>query len=372
MNLNVLCKPVVIAGAVVDFRTTVTVSTECISGLDRLELAVTSDYYSSFRRVNPASYKVTAEEYLLGKTERWLDNSLLCPEMPLPRYLVPAVRLMVPAGASWNNQAVAFIHAGRSGCIAPLHFDWDHSFVAHVCLIGRKRFFLFPPQAGWLLNPIINTSALCVPRFSEPDRHELINRLSGMEVILEAGQGILFPSMFWHGVLYEEPSLSVSVRFEPCPGGRPFAALPRSWLLQRLVWRFFQQGYGKEASEFLMAYLNSFFHEKGGWKDRYRRVTALCRQALLDHGEQQGASELVAENFSSEMALASQEVKLYYSSVQRTDQPTDKGSVQGVVEYLFEATNCLPAVSMARLATYALKVRQGLPPQRGIVEILQE
>jgi hypothetical protein len=372
MTLRISCEPVAIADADADCRAVVSVSMENFLQLDRLELALTNDYYSSFRRSKTTSHMVTAEEYLFGMAEKWMDNSLLCPEMPLPRHLVPAVRLMIPVGTLWSNQAVALVHAGRSGCMAPLHFDWDHSFVAHICLVGRKRFFLFPPQAGWLLSPIINTSALCVPRFSEPDRHELINRLSGMEVILEAGQGILFPSMFWHGALYEEPSLSVSIRFEPRPGGRPFAALPRSWLLQRLVWQFFQQGYGMEASEFLTDYLNSFFQEKGSWKDRYRRVTALCRQALLDCGEQQGATELVAENFSAEMVLASQELKLWYSNVHRTNQSTDDDLVRKVMEYLVEANNCLPAASIARLAAYALKVRQGLPPQRGIIEILQE
>lgn len=366
------CKPVAILGSAFGDKPTVVVSTEITSCLEHLDLNITSDYYSSFRRANSKSYKVAAEDYLLGEDERWLDESLLCPEMPLPRHLVSTVRLIAPEGITWTERAVALVHAGRKGCIAPVHFDWDHSWVAHACVIGRKRFFLFPPHAAWLLNPIVNTSAFNISRFSETDRHDLINRLGGTEVLLEAGQGILIPSIFWHGVFYEEPALSVSVRFEECPGGRPFAALPRSWLLQRLVWRFFQEGYGPEAEEFLIGYLKSFFQSTKRWKDRYRRIADLCRRTLLSFGEQQGATELVAENFSAELALATQELRLYYGEAGDIDQPDENDLVLEARDYIFEGLNRLPSAHDLRLAVYALKVRQGLPPKRGLVEIKPE
>ncbi|MEK6409620.1 MAG: hypothetical protein AABN34_22075 [Acidobacteriota bacterium] len=342
---------------------------ELAARLDLLDLNVTSDYYKSFRQVSPTSYRVTAKEYLRGDDRQWSDQSLLCPEMPLPRRVASSVRLTINSGDHWGKTAVGLIHAGRSGCMAPLHFDWDHTWVAHACLLGRKRFFFFPPDAGWLLSPIINTSALCLPKFSEADRDDLISRLGGVEVVLEAGKGVLFPSMFWHGTLYDEASLAVSVRFEPYPGGRPFAALPRSWLLQRLLWRFFQERYGAESNEFLAEYLAVFFRRSRGWKTRYRDVTDLCRTWLLERGEQQGASMLTSESFSAEMVLASRELKRYYNGNGLADEQIDQTSMREVANYIFEAIQRPQKASDLRLAIYALNLRQGLPPKRGLVEI---
>ena len=332
-----------------------------------MELTITSDYYSSFRGRTLPVRKVSAEEYLHGPADQWPDRSVLCPEMPLGQKFTPLVQFCVEPGAAWTKNAVVVVHAGRTDCVAPIHFDWDHSWVAHACLTGRKRFFLFPPEAGWLLCPIVNTSALFIPRFPECDRRELLSQLGGTEIVLEAGQGILFPSMSWHGVLYEEASLSISVRFEQHPGGRPFAVLPRSWWLQRLVWRFFQQGYGTAANEFLSDYLESFFKRRS-WHERYRRTIALCRKALHQCGERYGVDEWVAENFSPEMALAAQELRFYYGSMSDPGDAPNDDILMETTNYIFAEISRLPRASK-RLAAYALKVRQGLPPRRGLVQI---
>jgi hypothetical protein len=370
--LRIVCKPISIAGFASEGEVSVVVSEDLTSHLDGLDLNIRSDYYSSFNRANPVSYKVSAEEYLFGRDEKWADKTMLCPEMPIPSYISSSVRLAAPTKTCWTKQAVALIHAGRLGSIAPLHFDWDHKWIAHACLIGRKRIFIFPPEAGWLLSPVINTSALRIPKFSESDRREILDKLGGIEVSLEGGQGVLLPSMFWHGVLYEEPSLSISIRFEPYPGGRPFAVLPRSWLLQRLVWWFFQRGYGDEADKFLTECLRSFFIKKSGWKGRYRRLAALYRQALLDRGEQRGTEQLVSESFSAEMLLALQELKLYYGDSPEVNLTANDEAVKEAAEYIFEAFRHPLGASELRLASHALRVRQGLPPKRGLIEIERE
>jgi hypothetical protein len=290
--------------------------------------------------------------------------------MPLPRQVLDSVRPCLAHGTAWTNQAIAFIHAGRSGSIAPLHFDWDHAWVAHACLSGRKRFFLLPPDAGWLLTPIVNLSALCLPRFSATDRQDLLGTLGGVEVMLEAGQGLLFPSMFWHGALYEEPSLSVSVRFEKDVGGRPFAALPRSWLLQRLIWRFFREGYGDRAQAFLSEYLREFFRVSRGWKARYHRMAGLCRQALAQYGEERGRQALVSDGFSTELALGSSYLKNCYGAACNSEN-VDQENLIETARYIFEGVD-VQADDQHRLSSYALRIRQGLRPRRGLVDISTE
>jgi len=164
--LRITCKSIADIGLIGGAKPVLCVSEDFTTNLDHLDLVVTKDYYASFGASNSPSYKVTAEQYLFGNNRRWSNGSLLCPEMPLSRHLKPLIQLIVPGTASWTSQAVAFVHAGRIGSIAPIHFDWDHKWVAHACLIGQKRFFLFPPEAGWLLVPVINTSALRIPQFS--------------------------------------------------------------------------------------------------------------------------------------------------------------------------------------------------------------
>jgi hypothetical protein len=371
MSLKVQCAPIEVADAFASFKNNVMVLINDPFDLDQIKLPISDDYYSSFRRRVGPSVSVTAEEYLRGHSDLRFDKSLLCPEMPLPRHLATGVQLILPPNRAWTTQAVALLHAGRTGCMAPLHFDWDHSWVAHVCLTGRKRVFLFPPRSGWLLSPVINTSSLCVPRFSQADRKELVDRLGGIEILLRAGEGLLFPSLFWHGVLYEESSLSLSVRFEAKAGGRPFGALPRLWWLQRLLWCFFQHGYGKEADQFLITYLRCLFDEKSTWRKRYRRITALCRRVLLEYGEQQGAEQLVGENFLAEVSLASRELRQYYSNTENINgRHEDDEHIASTLEYLFEGLPRPPDALGSALAAYALRLRQGLRPQRGLVQIV--
>lgn len=330
-----------------------------------LRLKLTRDYYSSFRNANTRFYDVLASDYLNGTDDVWPDPKLLCPEMPVP--VSSAGELSIRAETS---RAVAFVHAGRSKCMAPVHFDWDHTWISHACLTGVKRFFLFRPEAAWLLNPIINTSALCVPKFSESDRKEIVTKLGGAEILLRAGEGILFPSLYWHGVLYEESSLSVSVRFEASPRSRPFAALPRSWLLQRLIWKFFKDDFDKKSTIFLQEYLNLFFQPFRSWKDRYFVIMEFCRQTLRDLGEQRGVDEWVGQNFSSEVSLASKELKFYYGFDTAALSKHTRKSIKDVGSYLFsEASHGIVKSSEKLLASYALEVRQGLIPKRGIINI---
>jgi hypothetical protein len=368
MSLLIDCKPLAIEDFSLLSKVKLRVADDFVSRLENSELVISKDYYSSFRRRVRPPFRIAANEYLQQDSPLWRDHSLLCPEMPLPREFTDAVQLSLPAKLAWANQAIALVHAGRSGCIAPLHFDWDQSWVAHVCLTGRKRLFFFGPESGWLLTPVINTSALCIPRFSEMDRQGLMERLDGTEIVLNAGEGILFPSLAWHGVYYEEPSISLSVRFEAQAGGRPFAALPRSWWLQRMVWHWFKNDYGNGAELFLAEYLRCFFDKNSSWKTRYRRIVALCQKALLEHGSHGGSHQFADENFWWELSLAGEEVRRCFATAAMQIRANDH--VRDTVKYIFEGIS-MPAHGLGlQLAKYAVSLKQGLRPQRGRIKIV--
>ncbi len=342
----------------------VAVNTDLHEATQDIQLKISNNYYDAFRRAPGAVFSVTADRYLKGRDESWSDNGFLCPEMPIDRRSAGRLTIKVP-GANRGRHAVAFLHAGRRNCLAPLHFDWDHAWVAHACLTGRKRFFFFPPESGWLLNPIINTSSFAVPRFSELDATKFVESVGGIQVTLEAGQGVLFPSLFWHGVAYDEPCLSVSVRFSQPFGARPYSALPRSWFLQRLLWVFFRSGFAEESRLFLAAYLQMFFRRRG-WKKRYHETLAFVVDELKRRGETCGLDCWMGENFLSEPCLAQNELQFYYGVRPTSADPEE---IKNVQDYLFEGTP-KPKGTSEKLAAHALRLRQGLRPQRGFVEVV--
>ena len=346
-----------------------------------MNLALEENYYDGFARANSSARYVLADDYLCAP-DGDAYRGLMCVETPIPKALASRIELRVRDSRGLaGKEAIGLFHAGRTGSIAPLHFDWDHRWIFHACLSGRKTIYLIPPDAGWLLNPVINTSAICVPRLSTFDRGELLRRLGGTEVALSAGQGVLFPSLWWHAVLYDAPSMSVSVRFGEQPTLRPFAVLPRSFWLQRLVWLLFRrQAPALDAAKCLGQCLEAFLRPRISWKKRYHLANTVYRRLLLERDQSFGAQYLTSENFNSEIYLAREELKGAYSLLNSDERAgTSSETTDEVEDYLFaafhrnlstlEKSDLIPSNQRRDLAEYALAKRQGLRPRRGFVAV---
>lgn len=335
--------------------------------LSSVHVVLESNYYDGYANHTSATQKILLSEYLNSADATYAD--LMCVETPLPSALAKEMKIYFAEGAFRGHSAVCLVHAGRRGCIAPLHFDWDHRWVLHACLSGRKTVYLVPPDFGWFLNPILNTSAICVPRLSEIDRGEFVRRSGGAEVELTAGQALLFPSLWWHAFRYEAPSTSVSVRFGERPELRPFAVLPRSFWLQRLVWQLFQQGAAENAQVCLYRCLSAFF-ERRSWIERYYGVNSVYRAILEDFGENYGPQYLASERFNAEYYIAKDELKeLYTFSGSRADAKCTAEGIEEVRNYLFGKSSGIPYKTQQALAKYALVKRQGLQPRRGLIAV---
>ncbi len=331
------------------------------------DIPIRFDYYSSFRTGESEIKKVSLASYL--NDDRFNSDGRLCPEFPIPSNI--ANQIDISSNAMLENRiATCQLHAGRAGCIAPVHFDWDNRIVFHLCLSGSKRFMLIPPSAGWLMSPVVNTSALCLPRFSDCDRKRFLEMTGGVEHHLSKGEGVVFPSSAWHAVTYDSPSLAISVRIEKNKRYRPFGIFPRSWYLQRLVWLLQINDSSFRPDEFLASLFERFFAGYDTWYDRFKAVRELYCGELRSVGENEGVDRWIDDNFSAEIAMAGNELEFLYS-LDNSGDPIDESTVDSAMNYIFEACTDFDIGLQRDAARYAVRTKQGLEPKRGLIEINQ-
>lgn len=335
--------------------------------LDEIRLRICRDYYARITRGAAAPIWVDASEYLNGSDESWGDSSLLCPEMPLPEHLTDQVRLQVRSSRPlFDTQALALVHAGRRGRASPLHYDWDHSWVAHINLLGEKIFYLIPPESSWLLAPLANISIYRLPRFDVARETEFLARFRGQKIVLPAGSGVLFPSMWWHAVAYHRDAFSLSVRFEAAPGGRPFGVFPRSWWLQQVVWHLFAEDY-LEAGEVLQRLSDLFFREEFDWRERYVRFNTECRLILKEWGYH--PSRPFELGVSPEYVMAQESIEAAYDLRWAHGEYDEDVDLEETAAFLFAGMSPPPRSCQERIVRYATSHRRGLQPRQGLVQI---
>jgi len=103
---------------------------------------------------------------------------------------------------------------GSAGTVSRLHCDFSHNFIGQFA--GRKRFRIFPHyQASHFYPPppyapdafhmpvstMGDTSLAEYPRFANA---------RGLECVVEAGDVLILPSLWWHQVIGEEASVMVN------------------------------------------------------------------------------------------------------------------------------------------------------------------
>jgi lysine-specific demethylase 8 len=133
---------------------------------------------------------------------------------PLDRFLPELLdELDVPAycrDARWRRSR---IWMSAPGTVSPLHWDIAHNLIVH--LAGRKRFWLYPPDATRRLHPYGLLSGL--PNFCRFDPegngdgpfHDA-HAVPRHEVTLNPGEVLFLPSRWWHHVRSLERALSVN------------------------------------------------------------------------------------------------------------------------------------------------------------------
>ena len=123
----------------------------------------------------------------------------------------PVEELLVP-----NPQHSSInVWMGQAHVVAHSHYDGYHNFYAQ--LYGRKKFVMFRPT-NWpglypypFLHPSHAQAQVNLSEVSDVQKFPLLHKLESHEVILEPGDLLYMPPLWWHMVESVDVSISVNV-----------------------------------------------------------------------------------------------------------------------------------------------------------------
>ncbi|MEZ4446050.1 MAG: cupin-like domain-containing protein [Polyangiaceae bacterium] len=159
---------------------------------------------------SPHAVTATIEEYY-AQVERDPTTPMMCVEEATPPAL--AERFAPPAVCAADEDRKTTVFVGNRGNRAPIHFDGDCRHVLLYQVFGRKRVFMFPPEAGPRLRSIANFSTLLVDRLPDDERRAVVGQLGGWECEIGPGEAVFMPALVWHGVQYLDDGMGVNHRF---------------------------------------------------------------------------------------------------------------------------------------------------------------
>ena len=110
------------------------------------------------------------------------------------------------------------LFVGGKGSKVQMHFDIDYAHLLLCHFGGKKKVLLIPPeQTKFMYKVPYSFSSLFAVDFSKPDfeKYPALSKLSGYSVELSHGDCLYIPPGFWHYVVYEEASFSMTLRAFP-------------------------------------------------------------------------------------------------------------------------------------------------------------
>jgi hypothetical protein len=106
------------------------------------------------------------------------------------------------------NPTAAFLWLGSAGTVTPLHFDPPD--ILFYQLYGAKRWIMYAPEECEKLYPSSGVHASFNPWNPDYERFPLALGTTAFAFMLEAGTALYVPSGWWHAVVAESASISVS------------------------------------------------------------------------------------------------------------------------------------------------------------------
>ncbi len=106
-----------------------------------------------------------------------------------------------------------FMFFGGAGAVTSLHYDIDCSHVFHTHFWTRKHIVLFDQNQ----NPFLYKHPYTVQSHVNPlkpdfEKYPALQKATGHETILQHGETLFIPSMWWHHIEYMDGGFSLSLR----------------------------------------------------------------------------------------------------------------------------------------------------------------
>jgi Cupin-like domain len=137
-----------------------------------------------------------------------------------PREVIAQLDAIVHASPI-GSETQSVVWLGHAGCLQRFHCDMDCHDNFFVQVLGTKRVSLVSPEDTQKLSPSLDHRLLfCeVPFqfFSDAEKLAFLRFANGRDCLLEPGEMLYIPPLWWHAIEYLTDSLSVSWRTTHAP-----------------------------------------------------------------------------------------------------------------------------------------------------------
>ncbi|HNE30665.1 MAG TPA: cupin-like domain-containing protein, partial [Saprospiraceae bacterium] len=106
-----------------------------------------------------------------------------------------------------------FMFFGGAGAVTNLHYDIDCSNVFHTHFWTRKHIILFEPnQSALLYQHPYTVQSHINPLEPDYNKYPALRKAVGHETILQHGETLFIPALWWHYIVYMDGGYSISLR----------------------------------------------------------------------------------------------------------------------------------------------------------------
>jgi len=212
--------------------------------------------------------------------ERVPGTDRFCREQALPPLVRSAFDLPGISRLGPESKPVCMIYAANDGLVAPLHFDLDQREVLFTEVLGRKRIYLVRPGLAARLCPIRNFCSFPVHRFAEEEREAFFAFNDAHTCLLEPGETLYIPKLWWHYLANVGVTLAFNVRFGLAPASVRLRTLPSNYLNQNVSRELVDPLTGKASDpRCVEQLLAAFYGDYPGPEERLHATVAALQEA---------------------------------------------------------------------------------------------
>ncbi len=209
--------PVVITGALRDWKACSRwedTYLSSVAGQLPIPVAIQPDQERAGRfRDRMIGQEIAFQEYLDSYLTQGSDPRSYVAGVDIRQFLPPLCDDYVIPPYVEDPEPVELLWVGAPGSVSQLHYDYPQNL--HALVAGRKRFRLFDRQQTPLLYPesvFRRQRHVSQVDLEDPDlgRFPKLERVTGSELELQAGDLLFLPSCMWHQVATLEPSIALN------------------------------------------------------------------------------------------------------------------------------------------------------------------